>query len=114
GLGAALATSFHLTPVDFERSLRSVDGAAFGPEPLLTQSAWFRYHNRSPNVSSRPRGEAARRAIRAGDAPSFRRRAAPPPRRPAVTTSMPADAGNLTAPSRSRRHSRLPREACEA
>ena len=50
GLGAALATSFHLTPVDFERTLRSVDGAAFGPEPLLTQSAWFRYHNRSPDV----------------------------------------------------------------
>ena len=23
---------------------------AFGPEPLLTQSAWFRYHNRSPDV----------------------------------------------------------------
>jgi phytoene desaturase len=27
-----------------------VDGAAFGPEPVLTQSAWFRYHNRSPDV----------------------------------------------------------------
>ena len=51
GLGAGLATSFHLTPVDFERTLRSVDGAAFGPEPVLTQSAWFRYHNRSPDVS---------------------------------------------------------------
>jgi len=50
GLSAALATSFHMTPFDFERTLRSVDGAAFGPEPLLTQSAWFRYHNRSPDV----------------------------------------------------------------
>ena len=50
GLNAALATSFHLTPADFEQTLRSVDGAAFGPEPLLTQSAWFRYHNRSPDV----------------------------------------------------------------
>ncbi len=50
GLGGALATSFQLTPVDFERTLRSADGAAFGPEPLLTQSAWFRYHNRSPDV----------------------------------------------------------------
>jgi phytoene desaturase len=27
-----------------------VDGAAFGPEPVLTQSAWFRYHTRSPDV----------------------------------------------------------------
>ncbi|HEY0972335.1 MAG TPA: phytoene desaturase family protein [Gemmatimonadales bacterium] len=51
GLGASLVTSFHMTPTDFEQTLRSVDGAAFGPEPLLTQSAWFRYHNRSPDVS---------------------------------------------------------------
>jgi phytoene desaturase len=50
GLGASLATHFQMTPHDFERTLRSVDGAAFGPEPLLTQSAWFRYHNRSPDV----------------------------------------------------------------
>jgi len=27
-----------------------VDGAAFGPEPILTQSAWFRYHNRAPGI----------------------------------------------------------------
>jgi phytoene desaturase len=50
GLGSAVATSFTMTPLDFERTLRSVDGAAFGPEPLLTQSAWFRYHNQSPDV----------------------------------------------------------------
>jgi phytoene desaturase len=51
GLRAAVATSFHMAPPDFEHTLRSVDGAAFGPEPLLTQSAWFRYHNRSPDVA---------------------------------------------------------------
>lgn len=45
-----VTTRFHMSPVDFERDLRSVDGAAFGPEPILTQSAWFRYHNRSPDV----------------------------------------------------------------
>ncbi|HEX3158734.1 MAG TPA: phytoene desaturase family protein [Gemmatimonadaceae bacterium] len=50
-LGESVVTSFHMTPADFERTLRSVDGAAFGPEPLLTQSAWFRYHNRSPDVA---------------------------------------------------------------
>jgi len=50
GLGGALTTRFHMTPLDFARDLRSADGAAFGPEPLLTQSAWFRYHNRSPDV----------------------------------------------------------------
>jgi phytoene desaturase len=51
GLGAALETRFHMTPDDFEHTLRSADGAAFGPEPILTQSAWFRYHNRSEDVA---------------------------------------------------------------
>lgn len=50
GLGASLTTHFHMTPADFATTLRSVDGAGFGPEPLLTQSAYFRYHNRSPDV----------------------------------------------------------------
>ena len=31
-------------------SLLSVNGAAFGLEPVLTQSAWFRPHNRSEDV----------------------------------------------------------------
>jgi phytoene desaturase len=50
GLGERLVTRFHVTPDYFERDLRSRDGSAFGPEPLLTQSAWFRYHNRSGDV----------------------------------------------------------------
>jgi phytoene desaturase len=50
GLGDRLVTRFHVTPDYFERELRSRDGSAFGPEPLLTQSAWFRYHNRSGDV----------------------------------------------------------------
>jgi phytoene desaturase len=40
-----------LTPRDFEQDLRSVDGSAFGPEPVLTQSAYFRYHNVSEDVA---------------------------------------------------------------
>jgi phytoene desaturase len=47
GLRENLTTPSFLTPQDFETTLRSVDGAAFGPEPILTQSAYFRYHNRS-------------------------------------------------------------------
>ena len=47
---ANIVTRAAFTPDDFEHTLRSADGAAFGPEPLLTQSAWFRYHNRSPDV----------------------------------------------------------------
>jgi len=37
-------------PRYFAGRLRSYDGAAFGPQPVLTQSAWFRYHNRSEDV----------------------------------------------------------------
>jgi len=50
GLKASLATSFSVDPRYFAGRLRSVDGAAFGLEPRLTQSAWFRYHNRSEDV----------------------------------------------------------------
>jgi phytoene desaturase len=47
GLRSKLVTSRIMTPADFASTLRSADGAAFGPEPTLTQSAYFRYHNRS-------------------------------------------------------------------
>jgi len=50
GLGEHIATSRLLTPIDFENSLSSLHGAAFGFEPLLKQSAWFRPHNRSEEV----------------------------------------------------------------
>ena len=47
GVRARVVTSLVMTPLEFESELRSADGAAFGPEPVLTQSAYFRYHNRS-------------------------------------------------------------------
>ena len=47
GVRAKIVTRRFMTPVDFETTLRSADGAAFGPEPSLAQSAYFRYHNRS-------------------------------------------------------------------
>ena len=50
GVRSRIVTRHAMTPDDFEHTLRSADGAAFGPEPVLTQSAWFRYHNRSPDV----------------------------------------------------------------
>jgi phytoene desaturase len=50
GIRNSVVTSRLMTPDDFEHTLRSTDGAAFGPEPRLTQSAWFRYHNRSSDV----------------------------------------------------------------
>jgi phytoene desaturase len=47
GIRENLACELFLTPREFEHDLRSVDGAAVGPEPIRTQSAWFRYHNQS-------------------------------------------------------------------
>jgi phytoene desaturase len=50
GLRAEIVTSFVTTPQDFHDRLLSFKGAAFGLEPLLLQSAWFRPHNRSEDV----------------------------------------------------------------
>lgn len=50
GLRENLVTSFAVDPRYFEGRLRSYDGAAFGLEPRLTQSAYFRYHNKSEDV----------------------------------------------------------------
>ncbi len=50
GLREALVTSFSIDPRYFEQSLGSYQGAAFGLEPMLGQSAYFRYHNASPDV----------------------------------------------------------------
>ena len=45
-----VVTSRVTTPQDFQDRLLSFRGAAFGLEPVLTQSAWFRPHNRSEEV----------------------------------------------------------------
>ena len=46
-----IVSSRMLTPQDFQDRLLSFRGAAFGLEPVLTQSAWFRPHNRSEEVN---------------------------------------------------------------
>jgi phytoene desaturase len=50
GLSGEIVTSRVTTPLEFESRLCSLHGAAFGLEPVLTQSAWFRPHNRSEDV----------------------------------------------------------------
>ena len=50
GLGAEVISQKLMTPQDFKDWLWSYQGAAFGLEPLLLQSAWFRPHNRSEDV----------------------------------------------------------------
>jgi len=52
GLAQQIVSSRLLTPQDFQDRLLSVKGAAFSFEPLLTQSAWFRPHNRSEEVAN--------------------------------------------------------------
>ena len=50
GLDESIVTSRLLTPQDFQDRLSSFRGAAFGLEPVLTQSAFFRPHNRSEDI----------------------------------------------------------------
>jgi len=50
GLSANIESVSAVDPRYFEGNQRSMAGAAFGLEPMLTQSAWFRYHNRSEDV----------------------------------------------------------------
>jgi phytoene desaturase len=50
GLEQEIVTSRLVTPQDFQDRLLSFRGAAFGLEPVLTQSAWFRPHNRSEDI----------------------------------------------------------------
>jgi phytoene desaturase len=51
-LGRHIVSSKVTTPRDFECDLNSFRGAGFSFEPILTQSAWFRPHNRSEDVES--------------------------------------------------------------
>ncbi|WP_288803982.1 phytoene desaturase [uncultured Novosphingobium sp.] len=47
-----LVTSFHYAPSDFETDFSAWKGNAFSLEPLLTQSAWFRGHNRDDKLKN--------------------------------------------------------------
>ena len=52
GLRERVTTLFHYTPRDFAEDLGAHLGSAFSLEPLLTQSAWFRVHNRDDKISN--------------------------------------------------------------
>ncbi len=49
-LRADLVTQRIFTPLDFESTLNAHVGSAFSLEPVLTQSAWFRVHNRDDKL----------------------------------------------------------------
>jgi len=50
GLENEIVTSHFITPLHFRDELQSEKGAGFSFEPVLTQSAWFRPHNRSETI----------------------------------------------------------------
>ena len=50
GLRQRLVYKSYITPDYFEHDLNSWLGNAFGPEPVLTQSAFFRPHNKSEEI----------------------------------------------------------------
>lgn len=52
GLRANLLTSRFFTPLDFRDELNAHLGSAFSLEPILTQSAWFRPHNRDARIGN--------------------------------------------------------------
>ena len=52
-LSKHIKARLHIDPLHFQDTLNSYKGSAFSIQPLLTQSAWFRPHNRSeefPNL----------------------------------------------------------------
>jgi phytoene desaturase len=52
GLRSQLVSVRHFTPLDFRDELNAHLGSAFSLEPILTQSAWFRPHNRDKTISN--------------------------------------------------------------
>lgn len=47
-----IVTKFHYAPNDFAVDLNAHLGSAFSLEPILTQSAWFRGHNRDDKIGN--------------------------------------------------------------
>ena len=52
GLSRHIVTEKLITPIDFENRLSSYKGAAFGLEPVLLQSAWFRPNNKAEDIDN--------------------------------------------------------------
>ena len=52
GLREQLVTHRMFTPFDFRDQLGAHQGSAFSIEPILTQSAWFRPHNRDSRIAN--------------------------------------------------------------
>jgi phytoene desaturase len=51
-LSRHIVAEHHITPLDFASQLNTTLGAAFSFQPTLSQSAWFRPHNRSEDFDN--------------------------------------------------------------
>jgi phytoene desaturase len=51
-LQANIVAEHHIDPLHFQNTLNSHLGSAFSVQPILTQSAWFRPHNRSEDLDN--------------------------------------------------------------
>jgi len=52
GLGECTKVSHFVTPDDFEDKFNTLWGCGFSIAPLFTQSAWFRFHNKSEELEN--------------------------------------------------------------
>lgn len=50
GLSSAIVDEFFVTPEHFARNLNTLHGSGFSIQPLFSQSAYFRFHNRAPGI----------------------------------------------------------------
>ncbi len=50
GLRETIVDPFYVTPEHFKNNLNSMHGAGFSIQPIFSQSAWFRFHNKAPGI----------------------------------------------------------------
>ncbi len=51
-LSQEIVQCFYMTPLDFKEKYLSDEGAGFSLAPFFTQSAWFRFHNKSEIIKN--------------------------------------------------------------
>jgi phytoene desaturase len=49
-LSKTIVDDFYVTPDHFQKNLNSMHGAGFSIQPIFSQSAWFRFHNKAPGI----------------------------------------------------------------
>ncbi len=51
-LSRHIRSDFFMSPEDFAKDYLSVEGSGFSVAPIFSQSAWFRFHNRSEHLNN--------------------------------------------------------------